>query len=84
MVHLYGAFIQVALQRLCALHSPINTHTYSYTDAGGNHARHHQPAHASGATLGLAQGHLDPNSGGSLDPTGNPPGTSVSVFSLVN
>ena len=42
MVHLYSAFNQGALHRLCI--SFTHSHTHSYTDGGGNHARH-QPAH---------------------------------------
>ena len=39
---IYTAPLTKALYIDCALHSPIHTHTY--TDSGGNHARH-QPAH---------------------------------------
>ena len=60
-----------ALYRDCALHS----HTHSYTDGGGNHARH-QPAHREQLGVqSLAQGLFDSNSGGARDQTGNPSGT---------
>ena len=70
-MHLYSAFIQDALQCITATHS----HTHSYTDGGGNHARH-QPAHREQLGVqSLAQGLFDINSGGARDPTGNLLGT---------
>ena len=65
MVHLYSAFIQGALHRLCI------TFTHSHTDGSGNHARY-QLAHQE--QLGvkcLAQGHIDIASGGAWVRTGN-------------
>ena len=67
---IYSTFNQGALHRLCSKF----THPHSYTDGGGNHARH-QPAHreqlgfrvsSPGATRfqSLAQGLFDINSGG--------------------
>ena len=40
MVHLYSAFIQGALHRLCITFT--HSHTHSHTDGGGNHARYNQ------------------------------------------
>ena len=60
MVHLYSAFNQSALHRLCI--KLTHSHTHSYTDGIGNHAMD-QPAHRE--LLGvqnLAQGSLNTNS----------------------
>ena len=65
--------IQGALHRLCL--SFTHSHTHSYTDGGGNHARH-QPAHREQLGVqSLAQGLFDSNSGGARDRTGNLLGT---------
>ena len=70
MVHLYSAFIQGALQRLCITFT--HSHTHSYTDGGGNHARH-QPAHRKqpGVQI-LAQGLFGMWTGGTRIWTANP------------
>ena len=70
MVHLYSAFNQGALQRLCS------TFTHSHTDGGGNHARH-QPTHREQLGVqSLDQGLFDSNSpwgspGLNWEPSGN-------------
>ena len=57
---LYSAFNQSALHRLCI--TLTHSHTHSYTDGGGNHARH-QPAHREQLGVqSLAQGLFDTNS----------------------
>ena len=57
MVHLYSAFNQGALHRLCIAFT--HSHTHSYTDGRGNHARH-QPAHREQLEVqSLAQGLFD-------------------------
>ena len=61
-----GAFIQGAL------HSPIHTHTHSYTDGGGNHARHQTAHREQLGVQSLAQGLFDRNSGRARDRTGSP------------
>ena len=69
---LYSAFIRSALHRLCI--TSTHSHTHSYNDGGGNHARH-QPAHWEQLGVqSLAQGLFDTNSGGARDRNGNPSG----------
>ena len=61
--------IQGALQRLCITFT--HSHTHSYTNGGGNHARH-QPAHREQLGVqSLAQGFVDTNTWGAQDRTGN-------------
>ena len=55
MVHLYSAFIQDALHRVCITFT--HSHTHSYTDGRGNHARH-QPAHREQLALGEKRDYL--------------------------
>ena len=76
MVHLYSAFNQGAFHRLFSTFTHSQLH--SYTDGGGNHARH-QPAHLE--QLGVqsfAQGLFDTNPGAARltlvwEPPGDPP-----------
>ena len=71
MVHLYSAFNP---RRFTFSHS----HTHSYTDGGGNHARH-QPTHREQLGVqSLAQGLFNTNPpwgspGLNWEPSGNPP-----------
>ena len=68
-IYTYSAFSQGAFHRLCS------TFTHSFTDDGGNHARH-QPAHQEQLGVqSLDQGLWDTNSGGAQDWTGNLPWT---------
>ena len=78
MVHLYGTFIQNALHRLCITFS--HSHIHSYTDGGGNHARH-QPAHREQLGVqNLAQGLFDSDSFFTPEPL---PPTADTIFKVI-
>ena len=62
MVHLYSAFNQGALHRLCITFT--HSHTHSYTNGRGNHARHQAAHQEQLGVQSLAQGLFDTNSGG--------------------